>query len=123
MAEFPLAETFAYAVTFDRALRVRRSQVLIRSIQQTQTPHNVVVLVPPRIPQHMRMLLDAEGATVLELSGLQRPSDASSVELSAVIHARNKLLLWSLTQFRRIVYLEFDDLGLHAALRAYACCC
>lgn len=89
----------------------------MKSIRLTGTQYPTVVLVPPSLPRCYRALLEGEGSVVRDVAGLVIPSVNLSPEEQSVVHFKNKLLLWGLKEFERIVFLEFDDLGAISCLR------
>ncbi|KAF7557810.1 hypothetical protein G7Z17_g448 [Cylindrodendrum hubeiense] len=70
----------------------------------------LLVLVAPHVPDYKRKILEAEGATIIEvdapapLKGWMRPAEPRWVDQFS------KLNLWTLTQFDRILYLDNDML-------------
>jgi alpha-N-acetylglucosamine transferase len=87
------------------------TRVLLSSLRRTGTQHPVVVVVPPSVPTIVHDVLATEGALVTALTGVTAPDLSSSLTAQALAHFRNKLLLWSLTEYRRLVLLDHDDLG------------
>lgn len=115
VAAVPAASSFAY-VTFyyggdSSAASLLSTRVLLSSLRRTGTEYPIVVVVPPSVPSIVHDVLTTEGALVTTISGVVAPDLSTSLTAQALTHFRNKLLLWSLTEYRRLVLLDHDDLG------------
>jgi hypothetical protein len=106
---------FAYVTFFyggdTSAASLLSTRVLLSSLRRTGTPYPAVVVVPPGLPAVVHDVLTTEGAVVRVLGSVVAPDLSSPVVEQATVHFRNKLLLWSLTDFQRLVLLDHDDLG------------
>jgi hypothetical protein len=124
----PGVSSFAY-VTFyyggdSSAASLLSTRVLLSSLRRTGTEYPIVVVVPPSVPSIVHDVLTTEGALVTTMSSVVAPDLSASLSAQALTHFRNKLLLWTLTEYRRLVLLDHDDLGacpVSAGRRAGTC--
>jgi hypothetical protein len=117
-------EKYAYATFFygeeDTAASLLATRVLLSSLRRSGTLYPVVVLVPPTLPRAFRDVLELEGGTVRAVAGFTVPTVGDDDVQRALIHFRNKLLLWTLSEFTRVVLLDSDDLGALALLLPFS---
>ena len=113
-------DAYAYVTYFygddTTAASLLATRVLVSSLKQSGTSHPVAVLVPPSLPRVVREVLEFEGAVVRPVAGMVTPKSTDTDVERALVHFRNKLLLWTLTEYTRVVLLDSDDLGTHSGL-------
>ena len=85
-------------------------QVLVRALASTGTKYDVVVMVPPDLPVSVQLLLAFEGAVVRVVHGLRHPRGEQHA-LPMATHLRNRVHVWALTEYRRVVLLDETHSG------------
>jgi alpha-N-acetylglucosamine transferase len=91
---------------------------MMRSLRRTGTRADVVVLVSPNVKEETRQVLRQDNAIVTEVPNLVNPYKAKKAEgqsqrfLSRFEFTLNKLYMWNLTQYERVVYLDADNIAL-----------
>lgn len=100
-------------------------RVLIRSIQDTGTPHDIVVLLSSNVRDSTRATLAGDGALLHEVANLQNPFE-TKVEgrnsyKARFIYSFNKLYVWNMTQYTRVVFLDSDNIFLHNMDALFRC--
>jgi hypothetical protein len=83
--------------------------VLLNSIRFSGITHDFVVLASPHIRKQVRERFRSEGAIVQEIQNINNPYMHVSNRFG---HTLNKLHLWNLTAYDRVVYLDADNLVL-----------
>jgi hypothetical protein len=91
-------------------------RVLIRSIQDTGTKQDIVVILSRNVRVSTRQALTADGAKLLEVDNLQNPFE-KKVEgrnsyKSRFVFSFNKLYLWNMTAYERVIFLDSDNIFL-----------
>lgn len=81
-------------------------RVLLQSLQPLQ--HPFIVLASSSVTQATRDLLTAEGATIRAVEDVENPF---SHGLARFAHTFNKLYLWNMTEFDRLIYLDADNIA------------
>jgi len=93
-------------------------RVMMRSLRRTGTKADVVVLVSPNVKAETRQVLRQDGAIVTEVPNLANPYKAAQAQgepqryLARFEFTLNKLYMWNLTQYERVVYLDADNIAL-----------
>ena len=91
---------------------------MMRSLRRTGTKADVVVLVSPNVKAETRQVLRQDGAIVTEVPNLANPYKAAQAQgepqryLARFEFTLNKLYMWNLTQYERVVYLDADNIAL-----------
>lgn len=82
-------------------------KVLIQSIKDSNTTADIVVIVSPNASASEIYKFEEMGCIVKEMS-FPDPFSSSSVTDNSVEYKRllNRLLVWELTQYRRVIYIE-----------------
>jgi len=89
-------------------------RVLIRSIQNTHTPHDILVLLSSNVRESTRQQLTADGAILREVKNIENPfekkvSGRNSYK-ARFVFSFNKLYLWDLTEYTRVIFLDSDNI-------------
>jgi len=91
-------------------------RVMMRSLRRTGTKADIVVLVSPNVRESTRQQFIEDGAIVTEVSNLANPYKArkgvTQRFLDRFEFTLNKLYMWNLTQYERVVYLDADNIAL-----------
>lgn len=91
-------------------------RVMMRSLRRSGTTADIVVLVSPNVREETRQVLRNDGALVMEVPNLVNPYKAHAGEtqryLARFEFTLNKLYMWNLTQYERVVYLDADNIAL-----------
>jgi len=89
-------------------------RVLIRSIQDTKTPHDIVVILSKNVRESTRAALQADGAKLLEVDNLQNPFERKvegrNSYKARFVYSFNKLYVWNMTDYERVVFLDSDNI-------------
>eukprot|EP00823_Brevimastigomonas_motovehiculus_P002859 TRINITY_DN168_c0_g6_i2.p1 TRINITY_DN168_c0_g6~~TRINITY_DN168_c0_g6_i2.p1 ORF type:complete len:488 (-),score=77.12 TRINITY_DN168_c0_g6_i2:562-2025(-) len=100
-------------------------RVLIRSIQETQTKQDIVVLVANNVCESSRQQLLNDGAIVKEVQNIPNPYKYA-MEMRRSYKSRfeftfNKLYLWNMTEYERVIYFDADNLVVANMDDAFMC--
>lgn len=104
----------AYATLLCNDLMEDAAAVLVFSLKQTGSPHDIVVLSMPGVSDDVIARLQALGARIHTVTRpVEYPWPVTQARAAIAKPCRySKLRLWSLTEFHRIVYLDADMLVL-----------
>ncbi|KAL7319851.1 hypothetical protein PS15m_002938 [Mucor circinelloides] len=88
------------------------TEVLVYSLKQTNTKHDIVVLVLEDVTQTVRSRLEYLGAKIINVDQIKYPWDSSSARRKGFNKAcrYSKLNLWNLTQYEKVVFLDADTM-------------
>ncbi|CAO0791290.1 unnamed protein product [Mucor circinelloides] len=88
------------------------TEVLVYSLKQTNTKHDIVVLVLDDVTQTVRSRLEYLGAKIINVDQIKYPWDSSSARRKGFNKAcrYSKLNLWNLTQYEKVVFLDADTM-------------
>ncbi|CAO3689838.1 unnamed protein product [Rhizopus stolonifer] len=88
------------------------TQVLVYSLTQTQTQHDIVVLVLDEVTLITRKKLEHLGAKIVQVDQIKYPWQSSSARRKGFNKAcrYSKLNLWNLTQYKKVVFLDADTM-------------
>ena len=98
------AEAYVTLLYGDYLLSVR---VLGQSLKRSGTQREMVVLCTEEVSKKSRKILEDDGWTVKSISALSSPYKNYAKQYSKVF---TKLLIWTLTDYRRIVFMDSDTL-------------
>jgi len=91
-------------------------RVLIRSIKDTKTPHDIVVIVSDNVRQSTKDQLVADGALLNEVANIKNPFETRVTGRNSYkarfIYSLNKLYIWKMTEYDRVVFLDSDNVFL-----------
>jgi hypothetical protein len=97
-------------------------RVLIKSVKLTGTKMDFVVLISNNVRESTKQRLLDDGAHLREITNLENPfrSEAAAARRNKYnnrfIFAFNKLYLWNLTDYERVMYLDSDNIALDQPL-------
>jgi len=101
------------------------ARVMIRSLKRTGTKHDIVVLVSPNVQPETKRIFRADGAIVLDVPNIPNPFKKMSRNdqkyQSRFEFTLNKLYMWNLTQYERVVYMDADNIALHNPDELFTC--
>ncbi|KAI7903857.1 nucleotide-diphospho-sugar transferase [Cokeromyces recurvatus] len=88
------------------------TEVLVYSLKQTNTNHDIVVLVLDDVSELVRKRLVHLGAIIINVDQVKYPWDSSSARRKGFNKAcrYSKLNLWNLTQYKKVVFLDADTM-------------
>ncbi|CEP13961.1 hypothetical protein [Parasitella parasitica] len=88
------------------------TEVLVYSLKQTHTQHDIVVLVLDDVTQTVRSRLEYLGAKIINVDQIKYPWNSSSARRKGFNKAcrYSKLNLWNLTQYKKVVFLDADTM-------------
>ena len=91
-------------------------RVLIRSIQETGTPHDIVVITSTNVRDSTKQTLLDDGALLNEVANLQNPFETKVAGRNSYkarfIYSLNKLYAWNMTMYERVLFLDSDNIFL-----------
>lgn len=105
-------ERMAYVTFLCDDIMGEATEVLVYSLKQTQTKHDIVVLVLDDVTQTVRNRLEYLGAQIINVDQVKYPWDSSSARRKGFNKAcrYSKLNLWNLTQYKKVVFLDADTM-------------
>nr|CCA16211.1 glycosyl transferase putative [Albugo laibachii Nc14] len=96
-------------------------QVLMQSIKLSGTRHDLVVLVSESVTLATKKLFRDIGCRVLEVVDITNPFLNHTLKNQNFIHTLNKLHVWNLLEYDRVVYLDADNIVLRNADELFMC--
>ena len=100
-------------------------RVLIKSIKMTGTKYPVIVLVAENVSESSRQQFEELGAIIQEVSNIPNPYkehlQARRSYKDRFEYTFNKLYLWSLTDYDRIIYMDADNVVLYNMDELFLC--
>jgi alpha-N-acetylglucosamine transferase len=91
-------------------------RVLIRSIQDTKTPHDIVVITSDNVRPETNEALLADGAKLHQVPNLQNPFEKKEKGRNSYKdrfkYSFNKLYTWNMTDYERVAFLDSDNIFL-----------
>lgn len=96
-------------------------QVLMQSIKLSGTRHDLVVLVSESVTFATKKLFRDIGCRVLEVVDITNPYLNHTLKNQNFIHTLNKLHIWNLLEYDRVVYLDADNIVLRNADELFMC--
>ncbi|OBZ91405.1 Glycogenin-1 [Choanephora cucurbitarum] len=102
----------AYVTFLCDDVMAEAAQVLVYSLKQTDTQHDIVVLVLNEVTQPSRDRLIHLGAKIINVNQIKYPWVSAAARKKGFNKAcrYSKLNLWSLTQYQKIVFLDADTM-------------
>ncbi|KAG1462734.1 hypothetical protein G6F55_002801 [Rhizopus delemar] len=88
------------------------TEVLVYSLKQTNTQHDIVVLVLDEVTPIVRRRLEHLGAKIINVNQVKYPWESASARRKGFNKAcrYSKLNLWNLTQYKKVVFLDADTM-------------
>eukprot|EP00124_Ichthyophonus_hoferi_P001543 Ihof_evm2s83 gene=Ihof_evmTU2s83 len=100
-------------------------RVLIKSIKNTGTNADIVVLLSNNVRASTRDLFAKEGAILQDVENIPNPYHQAGRKKDAYqdhfIYTLNKLLLWKMTTYERVMYFDADNIILNNIDQAFMC--
>lgn len=96
-------------------------QVLMQSIKLTGTPHDLVVLASESVSQQSKRIFESIGCRVLDVSNIDNPFINKTLSNKNFIYTLNKLHVWNLLEYERVVYLDADNVLIRNADELFLC--
>ncbi|KAL6052711.1 glycogenin glucosyltransferase glg1 [Balamuthia mandrillaris] len=93
-------------------------RVTLRSLKLSKTRQDLVVLVSQNVRQETRQLLEADGALVHTVPDIENSYAHRQLRFQGVL---NKLHVWNLTSYERVVYLDSDTIALTNMDELFGC--
>lgn len=100
-------------------------KVLVHSIKISGTEQDVVVLVSENVSEKTKASLRSVGAIVVVIQNIPNPYEHEMrlrrTFKSRFLYTFNKLYLWALTQYERVVYMDADNIALYNMDELFRC--
>ncbi|KAI8367102.1 nucleotide-diphospho-sugar transferase [Blakeslea trispora] len=102
----------AYVTFLCDDVMAEASEVLVYSLNQTKTQHDIVVLVLEEVSQQSRDRLEHLGAKIISVDQIKYPWISAAAKKKGYNKAcrYSKLNLWNLTQYAKVVFLDADTM-------------
>lgn len=113
--------TVHYEGTSRDAEYVLGIQVLMQSIKLTETPYDLVVLASDSVTERSKRLFREIGCRVLDVTNIENPFIGGTLRNKNFIYTLNKLHVWNLLQYERVVYLDADNVLVRNADELFLC--
>ena len=107
---------------------------MIRSVKNTGTDNDIVILVAPNVRQSTREKFIGEGAIVREVENIHNPykilnQKKNGGEIGLVEQTfkprfeftLNKLHMWNLTEYERVIYMDSDTIAISSLEELFEC--
>ncbi|KAJ0406909.1 hypothetical protein P43SY_001760 [Pythium insidiosum] len=125
-ANRPARSRFAYVtVHYEGTSRdpeyVLGVQVLMQSIKLTGTPHDLVVLASDSVSEASKRTFASIGCRVIDVTNIENPFIGGTLANKNFIYTLNKLHVWNLLEYDRVVYLDADNVLIRNADELFAC--
>lgn len=98
-------------------------RTMMRSLRNSGTPHDLVVLAAESVSQHSRALFEQDGLRVVSVPNIPNPfkTRRRRTYKSHFEFTLNKLLLWNMTSYESVVYLDADNVAMHSLDELFGC--
>lgn len=113
--------TVHYEGTSRDAEYVLGIQVLMQSIKLTGTPHDLVVLASESVTEQSKQLFRAIGCRVVDVTNIDNPFVGGTLRNKGFIFTLNKLHVWNMLEYERVVYLDADNVLVRNADELFLC--
>lgn len=113
--------TVHYEGTSRDAEYVLGIQVLMQSIKLTGTPYDLVVLASDSVSEQTKRIFRSIGCRVLDVTNIENPFLGGTLRNKNFIYTLNKLHVWNLLEYERIVYLDADNVLIRNADELFLC--
>ncbi|RLN81491.1 hypothetical protein BBJ28_00011960 [Nothophytophthora sp. Chile5] len=113
--------TVHYEGTSRDAEYVLGIQVLMHSIKMTGSPYDLVVLASDSVSERSKATFRAIGCRVLEVTNIENPFLGGTLRNKNFIYTLNKLHVWNLLEYERVVYLDADNVLIRNADELFLC--
>ncbi|KAF1318697.1 hypothetical protein FI667_g13692, partial [Globisporangium splendens] len=113
--------TVHYEGTSRDAEYVLGVQVLMQSIKLTGTPYDLVVLASDSVSEESKRIFRSIGCRVLDVTNIENPFLGGTLKNKGFIYTLNKLHVWNLLEYERVVYLDADNVLIRNADELFLC--
>ncbi|TMW63543.1 hypothetical protein Poli38472_002484 [Pythium oligandrum] len=125
-ANRPARSRFAYVtVHYEGTSRdpeyVLGVQVLMQSIKLTRTPHDLVVLASDSVSEASKRIFESIGCRVIDVTNIDNPFIGGTLTNKNFIYTLNKLHVWNLLEYERVVYLDADNVLIRNSDELFLC--
>lgn len=125
-ANKPARSRFAYVtVHYEGTSRdpeyVLGVQVLMQSIKLTGTPHDLVVLASDSVSEASKRIFADIGCRVIDVANIDNPFLGGTLSNKNFIYTLNKLHVWNLLEYERVVYLDADNVLIRNSDELFLC--
>lgn len=96
-------------------------QVLMQSIKLTETPYDLVVLASDSVTERSKQLFRDIGCRVIDVTNIENPFIGGTLRNKNFIYTLNKLHVWNLLEYERVVYLDADNVLIRNADELFLC--
>lgn len=96
-------------------------QVLMQSIKLTKSPYDLVVLASNTVTAKSKSLFKQIGCRVIDVENIDNPFESSTLKNKGFIFTFNKLHVWNLLEYERVVYLDADNILLRNSDELFNC--
>ncbi len=100
-------------------------RVMIQALKRSGTKHDIVILVSPNVKDETRRIFRSDGANVIEIPNIANPYKSKDKEkqryLSRFEFTLNKLYMWNMTQYQRVVYMDADTIAVRNPDELFKC--
>eukprot|EP01088_Endostelium_zonatum_P016409 TRINITY_DN441_c0_g5_i1.p1 TRINITY_DN441_c0_g5~~TRINITY_DN441_c0_g5_i1.p1 ORF type:complete len:426 (-),score=80.67 TRINITY_DN441_c0_g5_i1:69-1226(-) len=100
--------TIHYEGTSMDSAYVLAIRVMIQSLKLSRTEADIIVLASETVTQATRETFMDDGAQIISVNNVQNPY---KLQQPRFINTLNKLHLWNLTQYERIIYMDADTIA------------
>ncbi|KAF4319795.1 hypothetical protein BBO99_00006108 [Phytophthora kernoviae] len=113
--------TVHYEGTSRDAEYVLGVQILMHSIKMTGSPYDLVVLASDSVSERSKTLFRSMGCRVLDVSNIENPFVGGTLRNKNFIYTLNKLHVWNLLEYERVVYLDADNVLIRNSDELFLC--
>ncbi|UIZ21271.1 hypothetical protein KXD40_001208 [Peronospora effusa] len=122
----PSTSRFAYVTvhyegTSRDAEYVLGVQVMMHSIKMTGSPYDLVVLASESVSEESKTLFRSMGCRVLDVTNIKNPFVGGTLRNKNFIYTLNKLHVWNMLEYERVVYLDADNVLIRNADELFLC--
>uniref|UniRef100_M4BNY6 RxLR effector candidate protein n=1 Tax=Hyaloperonospora arabidopsidis (strain Emoy2) TaxID=559515 RepID=M4BNY6_HYAAE len=113
--------TVHYEGTSRDAEYVLGVQVMMHSIKLTGSPYDLVVLASDSVSETSKALFRSMGCRVLDVVDIKNPFVGGTLRNHNFIYTLNKLHVWNMIEYERVVYLDADNVLIRNADELFLC--
>lgn len=113
--------TVHYEGTSRDAEYVLGIQAWVQSIKLTNSPYDVVVLVSESVSEATKIFFRQIGCRVLPVNNIQNPFIDTTLKNPGFMYTLNKLHVWNLIEYSRVIYMDADNLVLRNMHELFSC--
>ncbi|TDH65748.1 hypothetical protein CCR75_002022 [Bremia lactucae] len=113
--------TVHYEGTSRDAEYVLGVQVLMHSIKLTESPYDLVVLASNSVSEKTKSLFRSMGCRVVDVINIENPFVGGTLRNKGFIYTLNKLHVWNMLEYERVVYLDADNILIRNSDELFLC--